>query len=264
MIKYLLTFLFCLVGNLSIAAVSADIGFWKQTIVSSSSFPTTGLVCYYKLEESTTTNRVDQTTNALNLTANNSPTNTTGIILKACNFISASNQYLSHVNALNWSNAGVFSVSFWFKCPNANQASMMVSKGTSSSKTFYIGIGSDGVNVNPGKKVIATLYNSATTDERARSTVTSYADNAIHHCVVTADGTTLLIYIDGSSVSLSNDNTTAGWPNVDNSGSFLVGNYGTLGFPYNGWIDELGYWSVALSAANVTTLYNGGVGLTYP
>ncbi len=208
--------------------------------------------------------RVDQTANVLSLTANNAPIGTNGIINNACNFNSGLNQYLSHVNDSKWSNAGVFSVSFWFKCPAADQGAMIFSKGTSASKTIYIGIGSDAVNVNPGRKLFATLYNAASSDERARSTVTSYADNAIHHCVVTADGTTILVYVDGSSVSLVDDNTTGSWPNTDNSGAFLIGNYGTLGFPFNGWVDEFGYWSVALSAANVTALYNGGVGLTYP
>lgn len=50
----------------------------------------------------------------------------------------------------------------------------------------------------------------------------------------------------------------------DSTAKLVVGNYdGGLDYPLDGWVDEISLWDRRLSDAELTTLYNGGAGLTY-
>ena len=77
------------------------------------------------------------------------------------------------------------------------------------------------------------------------------------------DGQTLQMYVNGSDVS-----TTAG----TFTGTVYEGlTYMAFGSEhssstkwFNGVFDEIGLWSLGLTSGNVTTLYNGGLGKTYP
>ena len=40
--------------------------------------------------------------------------------------------------------------------------------------------------------------------------------------------------------------------------------FGVSRLPYNGLIDEVGFWHKVLSQSEVTSLYNSGAGLAYP
>tara|TARA_R110002020_G_scaffold326442_1_gene542102 strand:+ start:376 stop:1161 length:786 start_codon:yes stop_codon:yes gene_type:complete len=83
------------------------------------------------------------------------------------------------------------------------------------------------------------------------------ADGNWHHICGTYDGSTgtIKLYIDGSLVS-----TQTGAPSTtsDLSGNFVVGKSG--GSDYNeGLIDEVAIFNSALSASDVTAIYNSGV-----
>jgi hypothetical protein len=83
------------------------------------------------------------------------------------------------------------------------------------------------------------------------------ADGNWHHICGTYDGSTgtIKLYIDGSLVS-----TQTGAPSStsDLSGNFIVGKSG--GSDYNeGLIDEVAIFDSALSASDVTAIYNSGV-----
>jgi hypothetical protein len=84
-----------------------------------------------------------------------------------------------------------------------------------------------------------------------------------HHIVYTYDGSTMKGYYDGTEVvsqALSGNGASGGLNNF------------TLGWDRGVWvssyasaeIDEAGVWSRAITGAEVTSLYNGGVGLAYP
>jgi len=84
-------------------------------------------------------------------------------------------------------------------------------------------------------------------------------DNNWHHVMMTYDGTTILLYLDNSQI-YSGGNPSFGTPVTnsyigdDNSGS---------GF-FKGVLDEMGFWTRALSSSEVSQLYNSGAGLQYP
>jgi hypothetical protein len=68
------------------------------------------------------------------------------------------------------------------------------------------------------------------------------------------------LFVDGVS-----QGTIVAGSSLASGAGFGVGNSTIVGGGlYNGSIDEAGVWSRALSQADVTELYNGGAGLTYP
>ena len=79
-----------------------------------------------------------------------------------------------------------------------------------------------------------------------------------HHVVAQFDGTTRSIYLDGGLVA--SDSPTG--HSVPNASNFRIGS--TNGGEYfNGSLDEIGIWNRALSAQEISNLYNSGAGFTY-
>lgn len=82
-----------------------------------------------------------------------------------------------------------------------------------------------------------------------------------HHIVVTFDGVSRLsassfkLYVDGSSKTLSSSGTYGSTSNTNQIG---FGNGNNTRF--NGKIDEVSIYNSQLTSANVTTIYNSGVG----
>ena len=99
------------------------------------------------------------------------------------------------------------------------------------------------------KQKIKSEYGSGTNyilDENA-----SLSGNKWAHLICTWDGTTLKLYVNASL--LSSHNATSGPGNTaDRNYSFSGG----------GYLDDLGIWNEALTAAEITQLYNSGVPLT--
>jgi len=83
------------------------------------------------------------------------------------------------------------------------------------------------------------------------------------HFVVTWDGTSLLLYKDGAAVAPTSITTDNAGTMVDDARSVSVG-CNTSGINNtSGNYHSLAMWSTALSAGEVSTLYNAGDGSTY-
>ncbi len=86
--------------------------------------------------------------------------------------------------------------------------------------------------------------------------------NNWHHIVVGYDSGTsqAFMYVDNGArqnVACVGVNPTAA--------AFQIGNYSSApAYPFQGLIDEVGFWKRVLSAAEVNKLYNVGAGLSYP
>jgi len=85
--------------------------------------------------------------------------------------------------------------------------------------------------------------------------------NTWHHVALTHNGTTPILYVDGvapaQAFTISNDITT--WFNSVAVTKAEVGAFSTASQWFNGKIDELAYFSTALSAAQIAAIYNSGV-----
>jgi len=92
---------------------------------------------------------------------------------------------------------------------------------------------------------------------------TSTPSGSAWHMITTVRNTTtdqLLIYIDGVLDCTPATDTTTSTPTYSN---FYLGTQNNSAF-FNGYLDECGVWSRALTSAEIQSLYGGGFGYAYP
>jgi len=139
------------------------------------------------------------------------------------------------------------SISMWFKTTSAaNNYMFTVTKGTDTLDWFVIRTVSGKVN--------CTLKSSATLIAIETADIDSDDDNW-HHVVVTQNGTTSYMYVDGV---LDDDTDSGEWfNNLSSLAYFRIG-----GFRYNngdqsfiGSIDDVRYYDHALTQTDVTAIY---------
>jgi hypothetical protein len=84
-----------------------------------------------------------------------------------------------------------------------------------------------------------------------------------YHAAFVFDGTSIKVYYNGDN---SQSSATATWSNaatLNNNGvQVLIGGGSGVGTYTNGKIDEVGIWTSALSASDISDIYNGGNGPT--
>ena len=135
-----------------------------------------------------------------------------------------------------------FSISLWFNKSNMNYGIVFSTYAGSGS---YI---TSGVAINLYTDGTIGLYNGA-----ARTTTSAqYSINTWYNLVVTSDGTTVKMYVNGSQVTLNSTTAVArDFTNVwINSAKYSASNFGIVGK-----IDGVAIFDYALSSSQVTTLY---------
>jgi len=159
----------------------------------------------------------------------------------------------SYVNLGDYMNGMTsFSVSLWvrFAALTGNFQAVYIYRGTNDPWTgFYAS------NAN---KVYTGINASQLIGAATLST------NQWYHVVMTYDGVTLRSYLNGGLDA----STTLNGAAVSFSGSpaiAAIGRKGNGAQDYvNGAMDEVGFWTRGLTADEVSYLYNGGAGRTYP
>lgn len=83
-----------------------------------------------------------------------------------------------------------------------------------------------------------------------------------YHIVMVNELNVMKFYLNGSLVM---NRTCTPYPAQSLPYTFVLGNDVDRAFEHQGWIDEVAIWrSTAITAADVTSLYNGGAGKYYP
>jgi hypothetical protein len=104
-----------------------------------------------------------------------------------------------------------------------------------------------GINTSSGRK------------ELCQSVTISDYKNRWNHIIGVYDGSNIIIYVNGSSIGTI---THTGNVSLSSSDDLLFGlNSSNNTDGLNGVLDEVGYWNDALSASEVTALYNSGTAL---
>ena len=160
--------------------------------------------------------------------------------------------YLSLGDLSTLSSASSFSLSMWVDLSNWSGSAIYVpftsGTGNSDRVCFYLNSLSEvrfGVNGSVG----TCLFNL--------SSPVDYRNSGWHHVVGTYNGTDVTLFFDGTQVST----TTSSVPSTTSS---TIGNSAAIGREtwsssryYNGKIDDLAIFDTALSAPDITKIYNG-------
>lgn len=100
-----------------------------------------------------------------------------------------------------------------------------------------------------------------------QTTVQLLSATTWYYVVLTYDGSTVRGYVNAGTpqtVASSGSGGGSGMPSLFSISSGQDGGSGNPNYFCDAIIDEVGVWSRALSAGEITSLYNGGSGLQYP
>lgn len=152
-----------------------------------------------------------------------------------------------------------FSVAAWFMTSNDYSANAMIAnKGGHGSETAGQNM-NFGIWMTSNERIQAGFEAGAGRDYFATSPASyNYNDGRWHYAVVTYDGSTVRLYIDGTQVA----STPTSGATPDNTGTqpFRVGaNSRSLSLYFTGNADEVRVWNRAISPTEVTAAYNNGV-----
>lgn len=188
------------------------------------------------------------------LTDNNTVGTDTGIQGTACKFIAGNAEYLSISDASqqHLEDTGPHTYNFWLKMPTLN-SSTLFSKWTAqyqstinSTSLYYDWKNNGGTNGELG------ITHGLTADTWHMVTIKEDYANSVGK-----------IYIDGTSVSLSDNTQPAGTGIQTGSAQFEIGALSSGGSYSTMSIDEFSVFNRYLTDAEVGRLYNSGSGLCY-
>lgn len=217
------------------------------------------IVSYWKLDESSG--------NAADSAGSNTLTNNNSTVFAAAKINNGGDFERSNGNFFeitDGSQSGLdltdMSISAWFKLeslPTTGQAYSIAAKmghgGTNAYELAYC---------NEGGTLRFQYYTESGLGGGAFKYDTTLSTGTWYHVVITLSGTTAQYYLDGSSVS----GTGSSYAPRNATSPFRIGSGNLMEATdyFDGFIDEVGIWSRAISSAEVTELYNSGTGLSYP
>ena len=217
------------------------------------------IVAYWKLDEvsngSVPVSRLDSGENGLNLTDNNTTPSATGLISNGADLEKANTEYLSLAhNAFIAGGPGVsWTMCGWYK-----------PESLTANDSMFAKTGRWAVQVSTNNA--PSLYTYGSPDV---SLGTTQAAGAIPPERMSAGVWSFLVFGYDASVGRAFLQVNNGikyekavTPVADASGTFYLGQF--LGTYADGILDEVGRWSRVLTPSETLTLYNEGVGMTYP
>ncbi len=195
------------------------------------------------------------------LTNNNTTPFVTGLVAgNAIDLENGSSQSFSITDAAQTGLdiTGDMSISFWYKPESYITESAFVAKyGTAGNRSFFTG------RWDAADQVIMRIQNSAGGETDAIWSGVTLTNGTKYHLVFvyTAASHTADLYYNGTAQTQKDIVRT----DIRNGAApFEVGTDTGILANQDGVMDAIGIWNVALSASDVTALYNAGAGLQYP
>lgn len=217
---------------------------------------TTGLWAYYKLDELGNTDAVDSHTGGLTMSEiGNVPKQDVGIINSARGKYIYDTNYFNRVPFAFLGGTDEFTVNFWMNMTATGSNNCIVSMGDYSNANeciFYVQHNGGALWWRAGDVTAGTADITGAFTPKGWQMITAIKND-----------TSLILYVNGTLFQ-----TPAVWTAGAclQSNNLQIGNLenpGGCGFP-QGSIDEIAYWTRALTTTEITQLYNGGNGLEYP
>jgi hypothetical protein len=222
----------------------------------------TDLISYWKLDEASGSRADSEPTGtAQNLTDNNTVTSATGKINDAAHFVVANSEYLNRVDSADLSTGQIdFTVAAWVKLNTKGANRTIVSKyNPGGNGEFILRYNNTAdrwsVQIFDNSSLIQTL--NATT-AGSPSTGTWYLIIFRHDSTGASAGTIYLSVNGGTEDSAG----STGWTVRDTTAEFIIGAYYISNQPWDGDIDEVGFWKKLLSSDERAELYNSSNGKT--
>lgn len=205
---------------------------------------TSNIVAYWKLD-----NTANDSVASFNGTLQGSPSYVTGKINQGIDLEFNSGQYVN-IGADAAFSAAAYTIAGWINIESKNNDRVIFSKnnGTTDGYTFEVLSSGGGGQLNIIHQGVGNFAGS-----------TAVGTATWIFVAVTYSGGTATIYVNGvsdGSGSLSAPTTS--------TQQQCIGSLSGAGDYFDGIIDEMGYWSRALTAGELLTLYNSGTGLQYP
>ena len=217
-------------------------------------------VGYWLLDEaSASSSYVDQSPNALTLSAGANLTQGTGHeggVDKCVVFADAADNYLQKTDAAALDITGALTLAGWARGDNFSTAdnSPIIGKGTASAAatSYYLWVTDPG---GPVFRLQGRVSSDGSTITTVTGATTSLANATWYHLVmVYVPSTSLTIYVNGVQEA---QNTTSIPASLFNSASsFRLHNQEDNTNEHPGSMDEWGLWSTNLSATEILRLYN--------
>jgi len=155
------------------------------------------------------------------------------------------NDYVDCGNDASVQVTGALTLSAWIKTSNTGAVKIIVSKDNDSERNFHLAI-------NASNFLSGGLFNSGT-GYFATGDV-NICDGAWHHVAfIFIPSTSVNVYVDAV---LDATNTTSTPAAIDNDTvNLLIGRLGEGSYDFSGNIDEVAIWNTALSAGDISALY---------
>jgi len=220
---------------------------------------TDNLVSYYSLSgnalDSTSTN--DGTNNSVTIDSSNGKIGDGGGFNGSSSYINVANNILGNTRTN-------FTISMWVRPTSATVDMTFVSDRNTSNYFYKYKVGRVRSTAGSGpNKVQFVMFNGSDVNLFSTSnlSIDTYTFLVVTH-EISGSSSNLKIYMNGSLDSSSTVSNV--WSGVTRPTA--IGRWtGPSSDSYTaGSIDEVGFWDRALSADEVSELYNGGNGLSYP
>jgi hypothetical protein len=214
-----------------------------------------GGVAYYKLDE-TTGNAIDSIGG--NTGVNTNVTYAVGKINNGAVFNGSSSKLVLPNIGVSGSIARTWSA--WINTTTISVQQCLFTSGVDSPLTLFSAYINTATSGNGG------IYIYLSGEDYYAASLISI--NTWHNVSIVYDGgelstSTIHLYVDGVSKTLTQNGSSGGALNTTNSGYKIGLDVGDL-WSFNGKIDEQGIFNRALSQVEITALYNSGLGNQYP
>lgn len=201
----------------------------------------------WKFDETSGTSAVDAIS-AHNGTASRSNilNNAGGVFNNCAVFDAASSDKVTVTNHADFNVSGSFSINAWLKYSNSPAFASVVTKGNSNDFSYGLQIGTTKIN--------AILWQQNGATHLAIENATVVNNGAWHMATLTYDGTTLRIYVDAGTAATTTAKTGS-WFN--GTADLCLGSRTGGSGLFTGSLDDVSFFNRALTAAEITSLYQG-------
>ncbi len=167
------------------------------------------------------------------------------------------NEYvgIGDVTELKFERTDPFSISCWFKTTSVAGGYVVNKRENGAPNRGYA------IFISTTGEVEVLIQNQSTNRIYVETTAAGFNDGVWHNAIMTYDGSSnasgVSIYVDGNSEALNtNDNTLSA--TIDSTAIFSLGSANGASNFFDGSLDDAAVYNKELSAAEVSTIFNGG------